>query len=156
MRTVIHTILLVTVAANAGPIAPPAGPVSSTYKTLDEVEPRTPIDTLGTTITMPGSYYLTDSLEAAFCGAAGITINADNVTIDLNGNTIYHNFACALAGIQIIGGAHSNITIKNGAIRGFDLGIDAAVTTDCTFENLLIEGSVQAGLAASSRCHVKS
>ena len=47
----------------AGPLDPPAGPVTSTYKTLNEVEPRTPINVVNTPgdadslfkITAPGS-----------------------------------------------------------------------------------------------------
>src|SRR2546423_12808745 len=50
----------------AGPLDPPAGPVTSSNKTLGEVEPRTPVNATNTPgdgislfkITQPGSYYL--------------------------------------------------------------------------------------------------
>src|SRR5262245_22765217 len=74
----------------AGPLNPPAGPVTSTYKTLTEVEPRTPISAASTPgdaagqfkITQPGSYYLTGNI-AAIPGKHGIEIAASGVTIDL-------------------------------------------------------------------------
>src|SRR6187397_293339 len=76
----------------AGPMDPPAGPVTSTYKTLTEVEPRTAINAVNTPgdaqnvfrITQPGSYYLTGNVIAAG-GKHGITVTVSNVTIDLNG-----------------------------------------------------------------------
>ena len=35
-------------AALAGPLNPPSGPVTSTYKTLTEVEPRVPVSATNT------------------------------------------------------------------------------------------------------------
>jgi hypothetical protein len=104
----LHTPLI-TIAASllasapttlAGDLAPPAGPVAPTMKTLDQVEPRIPIgpDTTpgdaGATyrITASGSYYLTENLigEPA---KHGIEIeipgpDAGDVTIDLNGMSV--------------------------------------------------------------------
>jgi len=62
--------LFIAYSAWAGPLDPPAGPVTSTYKTLTEVEPRTAINTTNTPgdadslfkITQPGSYYLTGNI----------------------------------------------------------------------------------------------
>lgn len=82
----------------AGPINPPAGPVSSTMKTLVEVEPRTAINAANTPgdndatasvykITQPGSYYLTGNFNVP-AEKTGIEIAAENVTIDLNGFVI--------------------------------------------------------------------
>src|SRR5262245_59200135 len=42
------TTALLTAAAMSGPLDPPAGPVAPTYKTLTEVEPRTPISSTTT------------------------------------------------------------------------------------------------------------
>src|SRR5688572_3995985 len=77
---------------SAGPLNPPPGPVGSTYKTLTEVEPRTPVSSVNTPgdpdslfrITQPGSYYLTANL-AGVAGKHGIEIDADDVTLDLCG-----------------------------------------------------------------------
>jgi hypothetical protein len=51
-------------------------------KTLNNVEPRTPISSLPYTISAAGSYYLTGNLTA---DANGILVDANNVTIDLAG-----------------------------------------------------------------------
>src|SRR3954469_21762838 len=62
----------------------PSGAPGPTMKTLTQVEPRTPISSLPLVITNSGSYYLTANLTG-IVGTNGITITADNVTIDLNG-----------------------------------------------------------------------
>src|SRR5438270_4345686 len=66
--------------ARGGPLDPPGPPAS----TQPQVEPRTPISALPFTISQPGSYFLTQNLTAS-AGGDGITVLADNVTIDLNG-----------------------------------------------------------------------
>jgi hypothetical protein len=97
----------------AGPINPPAGPVTSTYKTLTEVEPRIPISG-PINITASGSYYLTRNIAGA-AGQDVITISNNFVTLDLNGFTI----SGGLTGIIILPATTAgNIVIKNGTIRG--------------------------------------
>ena len=71
-------------AFGQGDLTPMAGP-SPTMKTLDQVEPRTPISSLPYTIQSGGSYYLTRSLNSS---SQGIVINVSNVTLDLMGFTI--------------------------------------------------------------------
>ena len=75
--------LTVSLAFGQGSLTPPGAP-APTMKTLQQVEPRVPISTAGATITQSGSYYLTCNLVGA-SGVNGINVNADNVTIDLNG-----------------------------------------------------------------------
>ena len=86
-------ILVITVAVAVhstvaqGPLTPPGVPVP-TMKTLDQIdsklEKRTPIEALPFTISAPGSYYVTGNLTGV-AGQHGITIDADNVTLDLGG-----------------------------------------------------------------------
>jgi hypothetical protein len=66
-----------------GPLDPPGAP-GVTMKSLSEVEPRTPISALPYTISEPGSYYLTGNLSVS-TAIDGISVQADDVTIDLNG-----------------------------------------------------------------------
>src|SRR5688572_7558852 len=71
--------------ANAqGPLTPPGAPAPS-FKTLQQVEPRTPIQSLPFTINQPGSYYLTTNLTANALDANGITVATSAVTLDLRG-----------------------------------------------------------------------
>ena len=74
-----------------GPLTPPGTP-APTMKALDQVEPRTIVNVANTPgdatnsfiITKAGSYYLTSNLTGE-TGKNGIAVQADNVTIDLNG-----------------------------------------------------------------------
>ncbi len=81
-------------------------------------DPRTPIVVTGTggyALNSPGSYYLTSSFTAA---SNGIVINANNVTLDLNGYTI-SSFTSPASGTAItITSGYSNIQIRNGNIDG--------------------------------------
>ncbi len=114
---VLGTLTVICAAAwlIAGPLNPPAGPVASTYKTLTEVEPRTVISSLPYTIAQPGSYYLSGNLTGVQV-QSGIIVNADNVTIDLNGFTIT-GVASSNSGINV--GPGTRVCIRNGCITGW-------------------------------------
>jgi hypothetical protein len=98
-----------------GSLTPPGAP-APTMKTLDQVEPRTPISSAPYTITVPGSYYLTTNLTVSSGNA--ITIATNGVTLDLTGFSICSTAASATnRGIRLNSDL-SNITIANGFIRG--------------------------------------
>ena len=107
-----------------GPITPPAGPVAETYKTLNQVEPRTAINADNTPgdadsiyrIEEPGSYYLTANLTGE-SGKHGIEIDADNVTIDLMG---FHLLGVegSIDGITT-GSSPDGLHITNGRVSGW-------------------------------------
>jgi len=71
------------------------------------------------TINESGSYVLTSNLTVTTGNA--ININADNVTLDLNGHGIYGPGTGTGKGISAVN--RYNITIKNGIVRGFSFGI---------------------------------
>ena len=71
------------------------------------------------TINESGSYVLTSNLTVKTGNINAITINADNVTLDLNGHSIYG----PETGVGIYASYRYNITIKNGVVRGFYKGI---------------------------------
>lgn len=144
-RPALHGVLTVAALAFgwpaiAGDLTPPGAP-ASTMKTLDEVEPRTPL-TQETTpgdadsvfrITQPGSYYLTENLFAP-SGSQGVEIAIGNVTLDLSGFTIAGDVG-SLAGIAAAGGA-DNIVLRNGFVQ--DMGSDGVRLTGsmCAVEDL--------------------
>lgn len=126
---------LAATTASAGPLNPPAGPITSTYKTPDQVEPRIPVSSQTTPgnasclylISQPGSYYLTGNISGEI-GKHGIMITAHNVTLDLNGFTLTGR-ADALNGIHMSNRCN-NVVIRNGTIcrwggNGISSRIDA-------------------------------
>jgi hypothetical protein len=126
----IASLIAMTGVTLAGPINPPAGPVTSTMKTLTEVEPRIAITAANTpgdatsmfVISQPGSYYLTGDI-AASGNKVGIRVLATNVTVDLNGYVIRPGAdATSSRGIIDDGdteNASQIVTIRNGTISGF-------------------------------------
>ena len=132
-----------TVWVSAGPLSPPLGPVSPTMKPLDQVEPRTVIRAadLPLTISQPGSYYLVGHITAI---GGGITINADNVTIDFMGFTLTGGTGSGVA----VTGLHTNITLRNGTVRGWDdRGINAGTGRHVRVMNMNVSNNDTEGLA---------
>jgi parallel beta-helix repeat protein len=79
-------------------------------------EKRTAITSLPYTISTSGSYYLTGNLSST---GNGITVNADNVTIDFNGFTISGLGKGTGLGYGIFMESKKNVEIKNGSIKNF-------------------------------------
>jgi hypothetical protein len=118
-------LLALTSGVFAGPLAPPAGPVAPTMKTLTEIEPRTPLNAHNTPsdsdsvyrITQPGSYYLTGSMTVP-AGRHGIEIAADGVSIDLMGFVVQGESGSkdGITTTNVITRRH--LRIANGVVRG--------------------------------------
>src|ERR1019366_8416418 len=98
-----------------GSLTPPGAP-APTMKTLDQIEARTPISMVLFTITNSGSYYLTINLNVT--NGDAITINTNQVTLDLNGFTISSTAISANGTGILIGSGVIDITIFNGHIKG--------------------------------------
>lgn len=124
------TALVVAGTLVAGPLDPPAGAIGPTHKTLTEVEPRIAISAANTPgdndatpsvykISQPGSYYLTGNITGA-SGKYVIQVDADDVTIDLNGFSI-NGVPGGRAGITDRADEKlppiTNLTVRNGTIR---------------------------------------
>ncbi|HUR45854.1 MAG TPA: hypothetical protein VMZ27_08285 [Candidatus Saccharimonadales bacterium] len=99
-----------------GSLTPPGAP-APTMKTLAQIEPRTAITNSGpVTISRPGSYYLTTNITVSF--STGITIATNNVTLDLNGFSIFTTDPSpGSTGIYINNTMH-DIHMFNGHITG--------------------------------------
>lgn len=136
------TLIAFAGLAPAGPLNPPAGPITSTGKTTQEVfdkvataEPRIAINATNTpgdatavaVITQPGSYYLTADMVVP-AGKGGIRVMADHVTIDLNSMTIRRApGTTGLWGITDDGNGddgYQQFSVRHGRIVGF--GANAA------------------------------
>jgi parallel beta-helix repeat protein len=83
-------------------------------KTLEQIEPRTPISSADYVIFNSGSYYLTSNLTGVAL-QNGITVNADDVTIDLNGFTLIGSGATSGHGIYQAS-ALRNLRVHNGKV----------------------------------------
>ena len=122
-------VLFVQAAFGQGSLTPPGAPVPS-MKTLSQVEPRIPVST-PTNLNVSGSYYLTTNITGS---NFPIDITADNVTFDLNGFSIVGN--SGVVGVSIFG-AHTNVCIKNGNLRGWVNGAISGLESDnCQFDHL--------------------
>lgn len=97
------------------------------------------IATLPYTISSSGAYIVTRDLTLTTTNSNGITIEADNVTLDLNGHTLTGpgKTAGATGSGIYVNGTHYNITICNGTVRDWrDKGIGAGTATNSQFELL--------------------
>src|SRR5256714_9904893 len=139
----LFALILAPSAFPQGSLTPPGAP-APTMKRLDEVEPRTNlqaspapagVDTTNPNyqfvINQPGSYYLSANL--AVTKTNGVQINAEGVTLDLNGFQISRVSSDGY-GIEI-SVTSPRTTVRNGTVKGFLLGIfDNAKT--CAFRDL--------------------
>jgi hypothetical protein len=97
-----------------GSLTPPGAP-APTMKSLDQIEPRTPISSAPFVISEGGSYYLTTNVTVSSGDA--ITIAANNVTLDLKGFTIASTLPDAVSDTAILlSGGVTNIAIYNGHV----------------------------------------
>ena len=119
--SVLAALLMLSLFAIAGDLEPSAPP-GPTMKTLDEVEPRILIKAadLPLTISEPNSYYLAETINFSQTNTNAITIEANDVTIDLAGfSLIGPGKAVGTSGTGIRMGGRSNVEIRNGTVRDF-------------------------------------
>ena len=127
-----------------GALAPPGAPAPA-MKTLQQIEPRTPISSLPATITSSGSYYIVSNLVGS-AGSDGIAIAANNVTIDLCGFTLAGP-ASALAESGINCGTRSNIFVFRGTISGWNgSGINGSGAKYCRVTDVTAADNGRSGI----------
>ncbi len=133
MKTMMYGLLFVCVCSvlMAGDLNPPAAPgPDGTMKTLDEVEPRIPIPGSATAtgifvINDSGSYYLTGNRHSS---TFGISVFADDVTIDLCGYSLIGSDAANSYGVYFYNS--SNVEVRNGTIRNYHTGAAGTYSTN--------------------------
>ena len=143
----------------AGPLSPPPGPPSSTHKTLTQIEPRTPVQSLAGSgsalhvIDQPGSYYLTGNITGV-AGKHGISIRADNVTLDLNGFSLI-GVPGSGSGITQEEIGRKNCHIRNGAAKGWgEDGFNGGNLSNSVLSDLIASNNGRAGMNAGTNCIV--
>lgn len=134
-RFALIVCLCAAAVSRGGDLDPPPGPIGPTMKSLDVVEPRTPLQVpegsaergpmaAVLTIATPGSYFMIANINVP-AGLNGIDIAASDVTLDMRGFAIL-GAANSLDGI-VVTGIQTNISIYNGSISGCGQhGIDAS------------------------------
>lgn len=156
-RTILALLTLTAVAPAAlAQLSPPPGPVTPTFKTLDQIQPSIPIGpdtTPGATdavfkITQPGAYHLTGNI-AGEAGKHGIQIASSNVTIDLRGFTLM-GVAGSLNGVDVdpYDTDHS-VTVRNGSVTSWgERGIDLGGCNGSVVEDVSASYNTQSGVYA--------
>ncbi len=117
-------------------------------KSLDQLdaklESRTAITTTPTTIGASGSYYLTGDL--AVTSGNAITISADNVSLNLKGFTISSTASPAAGTAVLISTGRSNVSVRNGQIRGITTVSGGVFTTGGFVDGISSVGSTGTNL----------
>jgi hypothetical protein len=129
-----------------GSLTPPGAPAPS-MKTLDQIEARTPIESLPFTITNSGAYYLTSNLTYSGVGH-GIIVNQSDVTIDLNGFGLIGNAGASNA--IYVATSVNNFSVRNGSIRVWKLGLNATNNASGIFSDLLLMNCTAGGLTSGN------
>ncbi len=126
-------------------LTPPGAPKDFVMKTIDQAEPRTPINARTTpgdstciySITKPGSYYLTTNIVGV-ANKHGISISCSNVTVDLNGFAVRGGVTNSHTGILDYSG-NSALCVRNGSVQGWFRGVwlsqSAVVEKVCALES---------------------
>lgn len=93
-----------------------------------------------TMLTEAGNYQLTTGAPINTSTGAGIVITGNNITLDLNGQTITGSGSGV--GVRVVGAR--NVVLKNGTIEGAMMGVVTMNSSNVRIENLMIRGSMGA------------
>ena len=109
--------------------------LTQTNKEISSIPPQ------GIIINSPGNYSFTNNINWEATGCNAVTIDADNVTLNMNGRTLSVNKTTMdkTIGIQITH-SHKNVTITNGVISGASYyGIAAENVTNLSISKVSVK-----------------
>jgi len=118
-------------------------PAAANDQTCDHLISAPGSNTVGITISAPGTYCLaTDVIMAAsFTTGKAITINANYVTLDLKGHKVHGGAAgAATLAVGIYALNRRNVTVKNGTVWGFGTGIHLDAATTAQLAGYVVDG----------------
>jgi hypothetical protein len=102
------------------------------------------------TIPAPGVYCLTAEIDTSMAWGPAIDIQASGVVLDLNGHTLSNlNAGLGTAAIGIYALDRRNITIVNGTVSGYEIGVELASNAPYTAS----QGHVIQGLRVDQNRH---
>jgi hypothetical protein len=156
------------------------GTVAAGSAVLPELAFATPItiSSLPATISSSGSYVIAANHNLNMAQGAAITVNANDVTIDLQGFTI-SNIAAGVgtAAVGVYSLHRNRVTVRSGTLSGFHTGVmlhgervaggcvaEDLSLTDCTAAGIMISGSsslirrnvINSSLRSSAFCAASS
>lgn len=104
-------------------------------------------------IATPGVYCLTQSLVTNLASGTAISINANNVVLDLNGYRLANSTAGpGTTAVGVSASGRQNVTIRNGIVRGFFTAIsltdggNPATTKGYIVEEILADANTSTGM----------
>lgn len=154
---VLGVVLVASSLSFAGPLNPPAGPVGSTGRTLEEVRPSIPVQSLsGSTtatyfISQPGSYHLVDNIQSPGGGKFAVQVAVSDVTLDLNGFGIIGNGTETLAAIRVDGNA---CIVHSGRVSGWGAA-GVQIATSGIVQGLLFDNVNGTTISASRGVQIR-
>jgi len=108
------------------------------------------INSLPAVIDAPGSYCLNSGLSTALASGSAISINANDVVLDLGGFALEGTAGAGsqAAGVRAVG--RSQVTVRNGIVRGFFVGIElvGGAAQGGVVEDIAADGNLFTGIAA--------
>jgi hypothetical protein len=149
---------MLAAGAHAGDLDPPGAPAPTDLPMIElppidvTGEVRTLIPEPGESVTFPivideaGSYLLTQNLtvdDSTDC----IRIDANNVTLDLNGFSLINTEGNSTTSSGISMESQLNVTIRNGSIAGFFYGVEVETSSMVTVEDLRLQACKSRGIS---------